>query len=357
MTQPQITREPFGTLPGGEAVDLYTLVNERGTQARIINYGGILVSLRIADDTGVLSEVVLGYSDLAGYLANTPYFGALVGRYANRIGDARFVLDNVEYRLAANDGANHLHGGVRGFDKALWRAAASLGAAGPVLELRYVSPDGEEGYPGTLSATVSYTLTNNNELVVEYQATTDKPTLCNLAHHSYFNLGGHNSGDVLGHEVQIFAANNTPADDTLIPTGKIAPVAGTPFDFTKPKAAGKDLKAAGGMPVGFDLNYVLDKGTTDRPQLAARVTEPKSGRVLEVLSTEPGLQFYTGNFLDGTNVGKGGAVYKQYNGFCMEPQKFPDSVNKPEWKDVSNPVLRPGETYKQTTIYRFGVAK
>jgi aldose 1-epimerase len=204
---------------------------------------------------------------------------------------------------------------------------------------------------------MSYTLTDNNELIVDYRATTDKPTVCNLAHHSYFNLTGDASEQILGHELQIFAKNYTPADDTLIPTGKIEPVAGTPFDFTKPKVISKDLGLLRGDPIGYDLNYVLDKGSSERPELAARITDPKSGRMMEVLTTEPGFQFYTGNFLNGTSIGKGGTAYNRYTGFCMEPQRFPDSVNKPEWKEKSNAVLRPGETYKQTTIYKFGVVK
>jgi aldose 1-epimerase len=361
---PAVEEVPFGTVKvtvKGKTMDApitaWTLVNRAGMKVKCTNYGAIVTEIHAPDKSGKTADVALGFDTLEGYLKGHPYFGSNAGRCANRIAKGKFSIDGKEYTVATNNGPNHLHGGEKGFDKKVWKGESFQAAAGPGVKFSYTSPDGEEGYPGTLAATVSYTLTNDNELVVEYNATTDKPTLCNLAHHSYFNLGGHNSGDILGHEVQIFAANNTPADDTLIPTGKIAPVAGTPFDFTKPKPAGKDLKAAGGMPVGFDLNYVLDKGTTDRPVLAARVTEPKSGRVLEVLTTEPGLQFYTGNFLDGTNVGKGGAVYKQYNGFCMEPQKFPDSVNKPEWKEKSNPVLRPGETYKQTTVYKFTAAK
>lgn len=365
---PSYEETPFGKLPDtknkggkmaeGEQITEYALTNRNGAVVKCITYGAIVTEIRVPDKSGNLADVALGFNSLDGYLKGHPYFGANAGRCANRIANAKFTLDGKEYTLTKpGDGPHTLHGGKNGFDKKVWKGEPFVGAAGPGVKFTYRSPDGEEGYPGNLSVTLSYTLTDNNELVVDYRATADKPTLCNLAHHSYFNLAGHNGGDILGHEVQIFAKNYTPGDDTLIPTGKIDPVAGTPFDFTKPKAIGKDLKAAGGMPVGFDLNYVLDKGTTGKPELAARVTEPKSGRVLEVLTTEPGLQFYTGNFLDGTNVGKGGAVYKQYNGFCMEPQKFPDSVNKPEWKEKSNPILRPGETYKQTTVYKFSAAK
>jgi aldose 1-epimerase len=325
---------------------------------KCIDYGTIITELHAPDKSGKMADIVLGFDKLDGYLKGHPYFGATAGRCANRIANAKFTLDGKEYTLTKpDDGPHTLHGGKSGFDKKLWKGSPSLGITGPSVSFVYVSPDGQEGYPGRLSVAVSYTLTDNNELVIDYRATTDKTTICNLAHHSYFNLSGHNSGTILDQEAQFVAKNYTPGDETLIPTGKIEPVAGTPFDFTKPKAMGKDLEKAGGKPVGFDLNYVLDKGSTDRPELAARVTDPKSGRVLEVFSTEPGLQFYTGNFLDGSNVGKGGAAYKQYNGFCLEPQKFPDSINKPEWKEKSNPILKPGETYKQTTIYKFSVAK
>lgn len=356
-TGPSFAETPYGKTADGTAVTEYTLTNRNGMAVKCITYGAIVTEIHTPDKSGQFVDVALGFDKLEGYLKGSPYFGANAGRCANRIAKGKFTLDGKEYTLATNNGPNHLHGGEEGFDKKLWRGDPFLGTTGPGVKFTYTSKDKEEGYPGNLSVSMSYTLTDNNELVIDYRATTDKPTVCNLAHHSYFNLAGHNSGDILGHVVQIFAKNYTPADDTLIPTGKIEPVAGTPFDFTTPKPIGKDLKAAGGNPVGYDLNYVLDKGTTARPQPAARVTEPKSGRVMEVLTTEPGLQFYTGNFLDGTNVGKGGAVYKQYDGFCMEAQKFPDSVNRPEWKEKSNAVLRPGQIYKQTTVYRFGVAK
>lgn len=355
---PAFEQEPFGKVPNVGAKDdpkvtRYTLVNRNGAVMKCINYGAIITELHVPDAAGKMADVVLGFDNLDGYLKGHPYFGTNAGRCANRIAKGKFTLDGKEYTLATNNGANHLHGGKEGFDKKMWKAEPFLAPSGPAVKFNSVSKDMEEGYPGNLSVTVTYTLTDSNEVVVEYRATTDKPTICNLAHHSYFNLAGHNSGDILGHEAQFAAKNYTPADATLIPTGKIDPVAGTPFDFTKAKPMGKDLKAAGGDPVGFDLNYVLDKGSTARPELAARVSDPKSGRTMEVLTTEPGLQFYTGNFLDGTNVGKGGTVYKQYGGFCLEAQKFPDSANKPEWKDKSNVVLRPGETYKQTTVYKF----
>lgn len=365
---PAFEQEPYGKLPASKdkdgktipaaTVTEYTLINKNGLVLKCLDYGTIITELHVPDKTGKMADVVLGFDKLDGYLKGHPYFGANVGRCANRIGNAKFSLDGKEYTLTKPDQGPHtLHGGKSGFDKKLWRGEKLFDITGPGVKFVYISPDGEEGYPGRLIVAVSYMLNDNNELVIDYRATTDKPTVCNLAHHSYFNLAGQNSGTILDQEATILAKNYTPGDDTLIPTGKIEPVAGTPFDFTKPKAMGKDLEKAGGKPVGFDLNYVLDKGTTIRPELAARVTDPKSGRVLEVFTTEPGLQFYTGNFLDGSNVGKVGAVYKQYSGFCLEPQKFPDSINKPDWKEKSNPILKPGETYKQTTIYRFSVAK
>jgi aldose 1-epimerase len=364
---PAFEQDSFGKIPGrkndkgkaspAQLVTRYTLVNKNGMVVKCIEYGAIITEIDVPDKDGKLMDVALGFDTLEGYLKGHPYFGTNAGRCANRIANAKFTLEGKEYKLQPNNEPHTLHGGKEGFDKKFWKGEPSLTAAGPSVKFTYTSPDGEEGFPGRLSVTVSYTLTDSNELVIEYRATTDKTTICNLAHHSYFNLAGHNSGDIKGHELTIAAKKFTPADETLIPTGKLEPVADTPFDFTKAKAMGKDLEKAGGKPVGYDLNYALDKGTTARPELAARVVEPKSGRTLEIYTTEPGLQFYTGNFLDGSNTGKGGAVYKQYNGFCMEPQKFPNSVNKPEWKDLSDVTLKPGETYKQTTIYQFGVTK
>ncbi|MBA4189436.1 MAG: galactose-1-epimerase [Planctomycetaceae bacterium] len=366
---PAFEQEPYGKLPGtkdkngkevaGPTVTLFTLVNKNNVVLKCIEYGAIITEIRVPDKDGKVADVVLGFDKLEDYLKGHPYFGTNAGRCANRIANAKFTLDGKEYTITkpGEKDAHTLHGGKNGFDKKLWKGEPFLGATGPGVKFSYTSADGEEGYPGRLTVSVTYTLTDSNELVVDYRATTDKPTICNLAHHSYFNLAGHNSGDIKDQEAEFAAKNYTPGDDTLIPTGKIAPVADTVFDFTKKKAMGKDLEKAGGKPIGFDLNYVLDKGNTDRPEFAARVTDPKSGRTLEVFTTEPGLQFYTGNFLDGSNTGKGGTVYKQYTGFCLEPQKFPDSVNKPEWKDKSNVVLKPGETYRQTTIYKFGVVK
>lgn len=368
-TGPAFEKEPFGKIPATKdstgktipeaTVTKYTLINKNGLVLKCIDYGSIITELHVPDKDGKMADVVLGFDKLDGYLKGHPYFGSNVGRCANRIANAKFTLDGKEYTVTKpGDGPHTLHGGKSGFDKKLWKASLpNIGTTGPSVNFTYISADNEEGYPGRLTVSVNYTLTDNNELVIDYRATTNKTTICNLAHHSYFNLAGHNSGTILDQEAQFMAKNYTPGDDTLIPTGKIEPVAGTPFDFTKPKTMGKDLEKAGGKPVGFDLNYVLDKGSTEMPELAARMTDPKSGRVLEVFTTEPGLQFYTGNFLDGSNIGKDGAVYKQYSAFCLEPQKFPDSINKPEWKEKSNPILKPGETYKQTTIYKFSVAK
>jgi aldose 1-epimerase len=363
-TGPSFEETKFGVIPppektkkGPTNIYQYTLTNKNGVVLKCIDYGAIITELHVPDKSGKYADVVLGFDKLEGYLEGHPYFGTNAGRCANRIANAKFTLEGKEYTLAANNGDHSLHGGKVGFDKRVWQGKPSLTATGPSVTFKYTSPDGEEGYPGALAVEVTYTLTDNNELVIDYRATTTKTTICNLAHHSYFNLAGHNSGEIKGHELMIAAKNYTPGDDTLIPTGKIAPVAGTAFDFTKLKTIGADFEKAGGKPVGYDLNFVLDKGNTAKPELAARVVEPKSGRVMEVFTTEPGLQFYTGNFLDGTNKGKGGAVYKQYNAFCLEAQKFPDSVNKPEWKDQSNVILKTGETYKQTTTYKFSVTK
>ncbi len=356
---PQFEQEPFGKLADGKtAVTAYTLVNKNGAKIKIIDYGAIVTEIHVPDASGKLGDVALGFSNMDGYLKGHPYFGSNAGRCANRIAKGKFSLDGKEYTLATNNGENHLHGGKEGFDKKMWKADQPvLGLGGPSLTLSYTSKDMEEGYPGTLSVKVTYTLTNENALKVAYHATTDKATVCNIAHHSYFNLGGHASGDILGHTVQFMAKNYTPTDETLIPTGKIAPVAGTPFDFTKPMTIGARLKEIDAKPQGYDLNYVLDGKACDEPFLAARVSEPKSGRVMEVYTNEPGLQFYSGNFLDGTNEGKGGTVYKQYNGFCLEAQKFPDAINKVGTAGWTAPILKPGEEYNTVTIYKFSVKK
>lgn len=352
--QAAIKEGDFGKMPDGRAVHIYTLTNKRGVEARITNYGGRLVSLKTPDKRGAMADVVLGFDSLDGYLKNPgPYFGALIGRYANRIGQAKFTLDGKTYNVPKNDGANSLHGGTEGFDKRLW-TAKMLPDGG--LELTYVSKDGEEGYPGTLTATVVYHLTDANEIRIDYTAITDKDTVVNLTNHSYFNLKGAGSGDILGHLVTINAAQYTPVDSGLIPTGELRSVTGTPFDFQKSTAIGARIEQPDEqlkLGKGYDHNWVL-KRKGDGLEVAARVEEPSSGRVMEVLTTQPGLQFYTGNFLDGTIKGKGNLVYGHRSGFAMETQHFPDSPNKPAFPSV---VLKPGQTYKNTTIYRFSTLK
>ncbi len=344
----------FGMTEDGTPVTLYTLTNAHGLKAKIMTYGGILTELDVPDRDGKMGDVVLGFDDLKGYLAGHPYFGALVGRVANRVAKGRFTLDGKEYKLAVNNGPNSLHGGLKGFDKVVWKAEPNTSPDGAALKLTYVSKDGEEGYPGALSVTVVYTLTNDDALKIEYTATTDKATPVNLTNHSYFNLAEPASGDILGHEIMIAADKYTPVDDTMIPTGEIKPVKGTPYGLTKPTKIGAHIDELKGNPAtkdpgGYDINYVL-RGGGKEPALAARVTEPKTGRIMEVWTTEPGLQFYTGNFLDGTNKGKGGVVYKQHQAFCLEADHFPDSVNH---ADFPSTILEPGKTYTQTTIYKF----
>jgi aldose 1-epimerase len=332
-----------------KAVYEFVMTNKNGMKMKVITYGGIITELWVPDKDGKLGDVVLGHDTLKSYLAGHPYFGAITGRVANRIAKGKFTLDGKDYALAVNNGPNSLHGGKVGFDKVIWKAKSDVSKNGePRVSLNYVSKDGEEGYPGALDVTVTYTLTNKNELRITYLAATDKATPVNLTNHSYFNLAGHDQGDILSHELEIFADNYTPTDDTLIPTGKIEPVKGTPFDFTKPTAMGKHIGELKGDPNGYDLNYVLRDGKGLK--LAARVHEPKSGRVMEVRTTEPGVQFYTGNFLDGKDKGKGGAVYKKHAAFCLETQHFPDSVNQRNFPSV---ILKPGETYSQTTVYSF----
>ncbi len=338
----------WGTLEG-KPVKLYTLKNANGLVLKVTNYGAIITELHVPDRDGTLADVVLGFDDLDGYLKGSPYFGALVGRCANRIARGHFTLDGKEYQLATNDGPNHLHGGVKGFDKYVWDAERTDTPKGPAIRLTRTSPDGEEGYPGKVDVAVTYTLTDDDELRIEMEATTDAPTVVNLAQHTYWNLGGHDNGDILDHVAMLGARRYTPVDETLIPTGEIVEVKGTPFDFTTPKAIGRDLKAVGGKPVGYDHNFVLN-GEPDAMKPVALVLDPESGRQIELFADKPGVQFYSGNFLDGTNVGKGGAVYKQYNGFCLETQNYPDSIHHLDWPSV---VLRPGETYRHTMIVKF----
>jgi aldose 1-epimerase len=344
-----ITHEPWGQTPQGQPVELYTLTNARGMKARIITYGAILVSLDVPDRNGKLADVVLGFDKLNDYIHKSPYFGAIVGRYGNRIANGTFTLDGVRYTLAKNNGPNSLHGGLRGFDKVVWTAKP---VSENSLQLKYLSKDGEEGYPGNLSVTVTYTLAENNELRIDYSATTDKDTVLNLTNHSYFNLAGQGVGNVLGDIVTIRASRFTPVDSTLIPTGELQSVAGTPFDFRTPHTIGarisaKDQQLTYGQ--GYDHNFVLDR-TGPGLELAARVVEPKSGRVLEVFTTQPGLQFYTANQLDGTIHGKGGASYGPHAAFCMETQHFPDSPNHPNFPTTE---LKPGERYHQVTVFKF----
>ena len=341
-------RRPFGKMPDGTLVEAFTLKNAHGLEARIISYGAIVQSLLVPDGKGGTVDVVLGFDTLDEYVKGNPYFGAVVGRYANRIAKGRFTLDGKEYTLATNNGPNALHGGLRGFDKVVWTATPRTTPDGDALELRYVSKDGEEGYPGTLTTTVTYVLTKGDALKIEYRATTDKATIVNLSNHSYFNLKGAGNGDILGHEIEIHAKRFTPVDATLIPTGDLAAVAGTPFDFTKPhpigeRIAAKDEQIARGG--GYDHNFVLDAGGKMAP--AARIKDPASGRTLEIHSDQPGIQFYTGNFLTDM-VGKGGKHYGYRQGFCLESQRFPDTPNRPAFPSAR---LDPGKEYRQTTVW------
>jgi len=349
--KPGVKKESFGTLPDGTPVDLYTMTNVHGMEIRVTNYGGIVVSLRVPDKKGNLDDIALGFDDLKGYLANTPYFGSIIGRYGNRIANGKFTLDGKEYTLARNNGPNSIHGGLKGFNKVVWQAEPFEGPAGVGIILTYTSKDGEEGYPGNLKTKVAYTLTDKNEWIIDYEAVTDKATPVNLTEHTYFNLAGEGKGDVLGHILQLNASRFTPVDQNLIPTGELRPVKGTPLDFTQPTAIGVRIDADNEqlrLGRGYDHNFVIDRKGSD-PVLVARVKEPASGRILEVYTTEPGLQLYTGNFLDGTITGKQGHVYKQRYGFCMETQHFPDSPNHP---DFPTTILRPGQTYHSRTIYK-----
>jgi aldose 1-epimerase len=347
-----ITKADFGKTSEGQAVEIYTLHNSKGAEARIMTYGGIVQSLSMPDKNGKFADVVLGYDNLQGYIDKTPYFGALIGRYGNRIGGAKFTLEGNTYTLATNNGPNTLHGGLKGFDKVVWTAKSSVGIRGPQLVLAYFSKDGEEGFPGNLEVTAIYTLTEDNELKLEFAATTDRPTVVNLTHHSYFNLAGQGNGDILGHIVYINSDKTTPVDSGLITTGEFKSVDGTPFDFRKSTAIGariNDPDTVLQYGPGYDHNWVVNK-PLGQFGLQARVEEPASGRVMEVWSDEPGLQFYAGNFLDGTLKGKGGVAYQIHTGFAMEPQHYPDSPNKANFPSVE---LKPGETYHNTIVYKF----
>ena len=351
------TRASFGTMPDGTEVEAITLVASQGISARIITYGATLQSLILPDRSGQLDDVVLGYSDLTTYLAKPQYFGATVGRFANRIAGAQFSLDGTVYSLAANDSANSLHGGTRGFDKIVW--SVDEVSSGPVASVRlsYVSPDGEEGFPGTLRVSVTYSLDETGTLTTSYEATTDKPTIVNLTHHSLFNLAGlQSSRSVLDQNLMINADAFTPVDDALIPTGEFRAVAGTPFDFRQSQPIGLRIRDARDAQIvagrGYDHNFVLNGGTTEQPKLAARMTDPVSGRVMELFTTEPGLQVYSGNFLDGTVAGKDDRIYRQGDGLALEPQIFPDAPNQPAFPSAR---LDPGENYRQISWYRFSL--
>jgi aldose 1-epimerase len=348
----RLTRRAFGRTPDGRPIDLLTLRNASGAEVRTMTYGGIILSVKVPDRAHQFDDVVLGHDAAAGYFNNAPYFGAIIGRYGNRIARGRFTLDGKSYSLATNNGPNHLHGGLKGWDQAVWNAAPFEDPRGVGIVFTHESPDEDEGYPGTVRATVTYTLTDANELKIDYVARTDKPTIINLTQHSYFNLAGSKASDILGHQLMIAADRYTPVDAGLIPTGELAPVQGTPFDFRQATPIGarinqNDAQLERGK--GYDHNFVLTR-QGDGLVLAARVLEPVTGRTLEVWTTEPGLQFYSGNFLDGTIAGKGGVKYGLRAGFCLETQHYPDSPNHANFPST---VLRPGQEYRSTTVFRF----
>jgi len=343
-----IDKQPFG-------VCLYTLTNDNGVRVKITNWGALVVSLEVPDRDGQLDNVVLGFETLDSYLGGHPFFGCVVGRYGNRIARGRFTLDGVEYRLAINNGPNHLHGGIMGFDKFVWKSEELEREAGPAVKFSHVSPDQDEGYPGTLSVEVVYTLTHDNELRIDYTATTDAPTVVNLTNHSYFNLAGAGSGDILDHEVTLHCDRYLPVDDGLIPTGDLHSVSRTPLDFQEPQTIGSRIQQITGEHFGggYDHCFVIKNATGEDLVAAARVREPESGRVMEVFTTEPGVQLYTGNFLDGSVSAPNGKPYEKFHGFCLETQHFPDSPNQ---ENFPSTVLRPGDTYESSTVYKFSTA-
>jgi aldose 1-epimerase len=343
-----LSKRAFGATPDGKAIDLYVLQNSQLT-VKVMTYGATITAIETPDRNGKVEDVVLGFDDLAGYLGTHPYFGSTVGRVANRIARGKFTLDGKEYTLATNNGPNALHGGLKGFDKVVWKAEELESGDGPSVRMSYTSPDGEEGYPGNLKVSVLFTVTVDDKLKIQYSAETDKATPVNLSNHTYFNLGGKDSDSIRDHEITLNADRYTPVDDTLIPTGEIAPVENTVFDLRKPTRLGPKIDQLTNDPRGYDHNYVLNNKDGDLT-LAATVYDPKSGREMRISTTEPGVQFYTGNFLDGTNTGKGGVVYKQHGALCLETQHFPDSINQPTFPST---VLKPGEKYTQTTVFAF----
>jgi aldose 1-epimerase len=351
-----ITKDFFGTTPDGQDVHVYTLTNKNGMKARVLDYGGMITQLWAPDRKGKFQDIILGYDNMAGVLTDKYYFGVVVGRYANRIAGGVFSLDTKQYKLARNDGNNHLHGGIKGFDKVVYQAETIARETVPSLKLTYLSKDGEEGYPGNLDVSVYYTLVETNELSIEYTANTDRRTVVNLTNHMYFNLTADFETDILQHELQINADRFTPVDATLIPTGQLLPVEGTPLDFIKLTPIGARINQGYEQlqfSRGYDHNFVLNKKPATL-SLAAKVYEPASGRILEVMTTEPGIQFYSGNFLDGARAGKGGKIAKYRSGLCLEPQHFPDSPNKP---DFPSTVLDPGNIYNYKTVYKFSARK
>lgn len=346
-----ITKSDFGKTKDGKSVELYTLTSGKGMTVKIMTYGAIITEIHAPDRTGKDADVVLGFASLDKYLAGHPFFGAVAGRYANRIAKGKFMLDGKEYHLFVNNGPNSLHGGKVGFDKKVWNAEEMTGADGPSLKLTYTSADGEEGYPGMLKTTVTYTLTGKNELRIEYEATTDKTTVVNLTNHSYFDLAGENSGKILDHELTLNCDSFTPADDTQIPTGEIKSVKGTPMDFTTPHRIGERIEQVNVPPsMGYDHNFVINGGGQGKLVMAARLKDPKSGRVMECWTTQPGVQLYTGNFMDGKLTGIGGTKYEKNDALCLETQHFPDSPNHPNFPTTT---LNPGEKYHQVTVYKF----
>ncbi|MEW2403695.1 aldose epimerase family protein [Streptomyces sp. NPDC046862] len=348
----EAVKELFGKLADGTPIHSWSLANG-GTRLKVLSYGGIVQSLEIPDREGRYANVSLGFATIEDYVAKSPYFGALIGRYGNRVDEGRFTLDGKGYQLPVNDGANSLHGGTEGFDRAVWDVEPFTEGADAGLRLSRTSPDGEMGYPGTLDMKVTYTLTGQGDWRIDYEATTDKATVVNLTSHVYWNLAGEGSGSAHDHELEIAASRYTPVDSGLIPTGELAEVEGTPFDFRRSKTIGEDVREANEQLLyakGMDHNWVLDKGTTAEPEHIATLCDPKSGRTLKIATTEPGLQFYSGNFLDGTLVGTDGKIYRQGDAVCLETQHFPDSPNKPSFPSTT---LRPGQVYRSTTVHSF----